>query len=322
MKCTPLKLSLALATTLISTSLSATPQFSPYVDFTLSTHWDQQTQSLEPMDVASIAASQGIKSYHLAFITDSGNCQPAWGGQPDYSIDKQWGTSQTKQLAAQGTAIVISFGGANNNDISRACTKDQLISNITQIIQTYHATGLDFDIENGTADVAKLLSALTVVQKDNPKIRLSFTLPVMPEGLTEEGKGIVVAAQHAGLTFHVNIMAMDYGPSYSGDMSAYAILAATHLQELLQELYSSESPQQLWQRIEVTPMIGVNDVSVEQFTLKNADELKEFAQKNQLGGLSFWSFNRDKPCADKWTSNWCSGNNLQTTDYEFAQHFK
>lgn len=133
---------------------------------------------------------------------------------------------------------------------------------------------------------------------------------------------IVIAAKDAGLNFNVNIMAMDYGPAYSGDMGAYAIQAATNLHQFLQEIYSSKMPQALWKLVEVTPMIGVNDVNSEQFTLKNADQLRQFAQKNQLGGLSMWSVTRDKPCADQWANPICSGNNLQTQDYEFLTHFQ
>lgn len=54
------------------------PIFSPYVDLTINTHWDSQSQDMEPMDLISPAKKLGIKAYHLAFITDSGQCQPAW----------------------------------------------------------------------------------------------------------------------------------------------------------------------------------------------------------------------------------------------------
>jgi chitinase len=59
-------------------------------------------------------------------------------------------------------------------------------------------------------------------------------------------------------------------------------------------------------------MIGVNDVNVEQFTLADADLLRNFARENNLWGLSMWSANRDYPCADKSPSITCSGNNLQS----------
>lgn len=304
------------------TNTFANVMFSPYVDLTLNTRWDGQTQDMQPMDLVTPARNEGIKSYHLAFITDSGNCQPAWGGQQDYSITKQWGKSQTDKLNSDGVQLAVSFGGASNNDISYHCDHDQLVSTFNDVIKTYHASTLDFDIENGTANVPKLLGALKAVQQKNDKVKLSFTLPVMPEGLTPEGKEIIAAANQNGLNFNVNIMSMDYGPAYDGDMGGYAIESATSVHQFLKELFPGKMPEILWQFIEVTPMIGVNDVNTEQFTLNNADQLKQFAEAKQLGGLSMWSLGRDKPCADKWASPICSGNNLQTHDYEYVSHFK
>lgn len=304
----------------VAATTVTTPIFSPYVDLTLNTHWDSQTQDLQPMDLTTPAKNKGIKGYHLAFITDSGNCQPAWGGQENYSIDKQWGKHQTDLLSNNGVELTVSFGGASNNDISYNCNINQLVNAFSQVVSTYHASALDFDIENGTANIPKLLQALKVVQQQHNKVKLSFTLPVMPEGLTAEGKEILASANSAGLKFNVNIMAMDYGPAYTGDMGDYAIQATINLHQFLQEMFPEKIPQVLWNFIEVTPMIGVNDVNTEQFSLNNADKLQQFAQKHQLGGLAMWSFNRDKPCSDKWSSPICSGNNLQTHDYEFVDH--
>lgn len=311
---------------LLSSNVAAatipTTTFSPYVDLTLNTHWEPKTQDMEPMDLVMPAQTQEIKSYHLAFITDSGNCQPAWGGQENYSVSRQWGKQQTDLLAMNGVQLTVSFGGASNNDISHSCEVNQLVETFKKVVTIYHVDTLDFDIENGTANVPKLMQALQTIQQENPKIKLSFTLPVMPEGLTWDGKDVITAANKAGLKFNVNIMAMDYGPAYSGDMGEYAIQAATNVHQFLQEIYPEKAPRELWKLVEVTPMIGVNDVNIEQFTLQNADQLKEFAEKTHLGGLSMWSLTRDKPCADKWASPTCSGNNLQTKEYEFVAHLR
>ena len=298
-----------------------TPLFSPYADITINTHWDSQTQTLEPMDLAEVATSTGLKAFHLAFITDSGSCQPAFGSQPSYSLESQWGKRLTDKLAKNGIEINASFGGLSGNDISLNCDKNQLVAIFKETVSTYKASALDFDIENGTADVQKLIQALQIFQQQQPTIKLSLTLAVLPEGLTWEGRDIVSRAKQAGLHFHVNIMAMDYGDGFKGDMGQYAIQAATALHDYLKTLYPDKSKAELWQLIEVTPMIGVNDVNIEQFTLKNTDDLAQFAKSNQLGGLAMWSLARDKPCADKWASTACSGNNLQSYEYEYVKHF-
>lgn len=317
-----------LLSTLIGTAISNANaanandvSYSPYADLTLQVHWDPEIQSLEPINLSDVSKDSGVQSYHLAFITDSGSCAPAWGGQSSYAVRDAWGSKTIAKLRANQISYRIALGGANGNDISRACTDAQLVDAYQTIIKTYQPEGLDFDIENGTADVAKVMRSLQQVQRNNPNIKLSFTLPVMPEGLTATGEDIVKQAKAANLQFTVNIMAMDYGPAYPNDMGAYAIQAAQSLSRFLTTLYPDKSPAQIWQMIEVTPMIGVNDVSVEQFTLANAHDLYLFAKQNQLAGLAMWAINRDKPCPDKTTNTFCSGNNLQSVPYEFSAKF-
>ena len=64
-------------------------------------------------------------------------------------------------------------------------------------------------------------------------------------------------------------------------------------------------------------MIGQNDQSGEIFTLADAQSLLTFAQQKQIGLLSFWSMQRDRPGSDY---NECS--TVNTSDYQFANIFK
>jgi hypothetical protein len=50
------------------------------------------------------------------------------------------------------------------------------------------------------------------------------------------------------------------------------------------------------QQIELTPMIGVNDLMENVFTLSDAQQIATFVHDNDLGGLHFWSLNRDGMC--------------------------
>jgi hypothetical protein len=91
-------------------------------------------------------------------------------------------------------------------------------------------------------------------------------------------------------------MAMDYGASFSGDMGQYAIDAATATQaQVKSALGLSDSA--AWKAVAVTPMLGVNDVSTEIFTVDDASQLVTFAKSKGLGWLSMWSATRDKQCA-------------------------
>ncbi|EKD71991.1 MAG: hypothetical protein ACD_46C00039G0007 [uncultured bacterium] len=307
---------------LISTGWAQTSyQFSPYADITINTYWSAQYQDMEPADLTKISAASGVKNFHLAFVTDAGTCLPAWGAQSSYSIESKWAAHLTNNMRENNINYIISFGGASGNDLSLACDDVQLVNVYENVIKTYQPQGLDFDIENGTANIPKIMRALKQIQNTYPNLKISFTLPVMPEGLTTSGQDIVKQAQQQNLRYSVNIMAMDYGPAYQNNMGQYAIQAANNLYEFLKNIYTIKSNPDLWQMIEVTPMIGLNDVNIEQFTLSDVDTLRDFAKQTHLGGLSMWSVARDNPCADQWASSTCSGKNLQTKANEFAMRF-
>jgi hypothetical protein len=61
--------------------------------------------------------------------------------------------------------------------------------------------------------------------------------------------------------------------------------------------------------IGITPMIGVNDVTVEKFSLANADTVLSFSQQHNTGLIAFWDTWRDKQCASgtPQPSDTCSG---------------
>jgi chitinase len=302
-----------------ATASSKTPDLSPYADLTLNVHWDSTYQDLAPADLSDISLASGAQSFHLAFITDAGTCEPAWGGQATYAVKTAWGKRMIDKMHSNKLDVIISFGGATGNDISLACSPTELVNAYEKVITTYQANAIDFDIENGTANVANIMIALKQIQRLHPMLPISFTLPVMPEGLTDTGKDIIKIAASHDIRFAVNIMAMDYGPSYQNDMGQYATLAATHLFDFLKSLYPQKADSAIWQMVEVTPMIGVNDVSIEHFTLQNVDTLTQFAKEKGLGKLSFWSISRDFSCGDKTTNTNCSGDNLQTKPYEYTK---
>ncbi len=313
-------------TFLLLTSLSfitltptyALKSFSPYVDITLDVHWDNEANDLQPVDLSALSQSSGNQSFHLAFITDAGDCQPAFGGVSAYPLS--WIQRVSDKAYRQHIELIPSFGGAAGMDVSRNCSQGQLVKLLSDTQAIVHNQIFDFDIENGTADVNKWISALAQFQQSHPKVQYSFTLPVMPEGLVAQGQEILRLAAKAKLNFSVNIMAMDYGYAYDGDMGDYAIKASRNTFNYLKTLYPKASDKSVWARIEVTPMIGVNDVNVEKFTLINANKLYQFAKQQGLNRLSMWSINRDKPCGDTAANNHCSGANLQRQDYDYSRY--
>ncbi len=310
----------------------ATHVFAPYVDMTL----------YPTFDLAAATRDQGIKNFSLAFIVADANRQPSWGGYAAYEInggafDMQM-RQQVQAVRALGGDVIVSFGGANGQELAQVVTDVNALKNAYQsVINAYQLTQLDFDIEGGAAadraSIDRRSQALALLQQDaaaaGRTLGIWLTLPVLPTGLTIDGVYVVQSALHHGVQLGgVNIMAMDYGdsaaPNPQGRMGEYAIDAAMSLFGQLKTQYgSAKSDAQLWQMVGVTPMIGRNDVPSEVFDQEDARQLLAFAQQYGLGRLAMWSLNRDRqdPAGALGYASPTSSSILQQP-YEFASIFK
>ncbi|MGW2718922.1 glycoside hydrolase family 18 protein [Streptomyces sp. NPDC001492] len=272
------------------TGTTAGAGFAPYVD----------TSLYPAFDLLASADATGVKNYNLAFITDGGGCTPKWGGVTDLGSDGV--ASQIGALRAKGGDVRVSFGGASGSELATTCSSaDALATAYGKVVDQFKLTKVDFDVEGGalpnTTANTNRAKAIAKLQAAHPDLDVSFTLPVMPEGLTQDGVNLLSNAKSNGAKINtVNIMAMDYGASYSGDMGTYAEQAATATQAQVKSVLGL-SDAAAWKTVAVTPMIGVNDVSSEIFKVDDATQLTAFAKTKGLGGLSMWSATRDKQCA-------------------------
>ncbi|MFG2922382.1 cellulose binding domain-containing protein [Streptomyces sp. NPDC048305] len=263
--------------------------FAPYVD----------TSLYPAYDLLDTASRTGVKEFTLAFITSGGGCAPLWGGVTGLADDKV--AAQISALRAEGGDVRVSFGGAAGAELALNCASAaELAEAYGKVVDAYGLTKVDFDIEGGalpdTAANSRRSQAIAKLQEEHPGLDVSFTLPVMPEGLTQPGVDLVADAAKNGVEIEaVNIMAMDYGPAYSGDMGGYAVQAATATQAQIKGVLGL-SDAAAWKSVAVTPMIGVNDVASEVFTVEDATQLVEFAREKGLGRLAMWSGTRDAQC--------------------------
>ncbi|MFG1805956.1 cellulose binding domain-containing protein [Streptomyces sp. NPDC049040] len=276
--------------------------FSPYVD----------TSLYPAYDLVAAAEANGVKQFNLAFVVSGGGCVPKWGGVTDLGSDAV--AAQIGALRAAGGDVRVSFGGANGTELASACTSvADLAAAYGKAVDQFHLTKVDFDIEGGalpdTAANTRRAQAITQLQRAHSGLEVSFTLPAMPTGLTQDGIDLLANAKANGVDVHaVDIMAMDYGASFSGDMGQYAIDGATATQAQVKSVLGL-SDAAAWQKVAVTPMIGVNDVSTEVFTVADAGQLVAFAKAKGLAWLSMWSATRDKQCpggAQNWADASCS----------------
>lgn len=194
-----------------------------------------------------------------------------------------------------GKQIVLSFGGAAGTELATAVTDpkavaDQYIAAATM----YGATRLDFDIEGAAAlsdakTNQRRNQALKLVQQVLPGVALQYTFPVMPFGLDENCLAVLRDAKDRGIKLHaVNIMAMNYGDEYRGDMGDYAIQAARATRGQLRDLGLVDVG------VGITPMVLENDVKTNVFDLKNADKVADFAAaKPWVKFVGYWAAGRD-----------------------------
>jgi hypothetical protein len=297
--------SASVSVTVLSTASSTWPaHFSaPYVDMTL----------YPTYNLVGAAQNQGIKFFTLAFLVADSSYKPAWGGYSAYEVNGgDFDTQIRTQIAgvrALGGDVMVSFGGANGQELAQAITSVSALKSAYQtVIDAYHLTRLDFDIEGAAVadhtSIDRRSQALAALQADaaaaGRTLQIWLTLPVLPTGLDNNGLYVVQSALHYGVHLAgVNVMAMDYGegtaPNPHGHMGDYAIQAATSTYNQLASLYgTSLTSAQLWQMIGVTPMIGLNDDTQEVFDQAAARQLLAFAEQQGMGRLSLWSLNRDQ----------------------------
>ena len=276
--------------------------YAPYVDMTL----------YPTYNLVTAATTGNIKYFSLAFIVADSNNQPSWGGYTQYEVNGGSFDLQLRQqitnLRGAGGDVMVSFGGASNQELAERITSvTQLTAAYQTVVDAYNVTHLDFDIEGAAAANHAAIDlrsqALAALERNaaatGKTLQIWFTLPVLPSGLTADGLYVVQSALRYGVQIAgVNVMAMDYGdsaaPNPANQMGNYAIESANSLFNQLSTLYgTSKTSAQLWGMIGVTPMIGLNDVITETFDLNAARELLAFAEQKGMARISIWSLNRD-----------------------------
>ena len=300
--------------------------FAPYVD----------TSLYPPLNLKTAARASGIRYFSLAFVLSGGGCNASWGGVTPVSSERTI-APQLKSLRALRGDALASFGGANGTELALACpSAESLAAQYQAVITKYKLQRIDFDIEGGAVgDSAANIrrgEAIAILQRSaraaGRKLAVSFTLPVLPTGLTAEGFGLMRATIKTGAKVSiVNGMAMDYGdaaaPNPRGRMGYYAIKVAGSLKSQLHRLYPKLTTARLWAMVGVTPMIGVNDTNSEVFTPSDASQLVKFAASKHLGMLAFWSAGRDKECpggAKAYAEASCSS--IAQSPFAFSKLFK
>jgi chitinase len=276
----------------------------PYKDTSINMDWNTNVVSTmvpgSRTPIGDDLVASGGHAITLAFA--SGECgSEGWAGVPGATMAQV----NVPLLDAAGVDYVVSTGGAAG---SFTCGSDQGFAAFLDRWASDHLVGVDFDIEAGQsqAQIADLVARIHGAHAAHPSLRFSLTIATLAntdgaQSLNVLGTETIQAVKDTfgdpWPTFvTVDLMTMDYGGPSPGvcvvangacDMGASAVQAAQNLHASLGVPYA---------QIELTPMIGGNDVQGEQFTLADVDTLMAFARANQLAGVHWWSHDRDVDC--------------------------
>ena len=252
----------------------------------------------------------GVTALTLAFATGECGAETWDGMDPRLLAD-----GNLRAFVRAGIDYIISTGGEAG---VFTCATDAGMEAFIARYASPRLIGFDFDIERGQSAeiVGALVQRIKAAKERHPQLRFSFTLATWGASdgsqvsLNDDGQRVMQAIRDAGLAdYYVNLMVMDYGDAIPRNcvvsvgvchMGLSAIQAARNLNARFGVPMS---------RIELTPMIGVNDVVANVFTLDDATTVARFVRESAAGGLHFWSLDRDVPCpADvSRVSSICSG---------------
>ena len=264
----------------ISTAAAAAPAvvYSPY-------------KYLSPWDPA-----QGVQTWAFA----SGECgEERWGELDGAAVS----ADNVQRFVQAGVGYIVSTGGQGN---VFTCVTDEGMKAFVTRYASPQLIGFDFDIEHGqTAEqIDSLVARIAVIQKAYPQWRFSFTIAThaasdgSARSLNETGEQVLASLRkHKVQDFVLNLMVMDFGPASRKvcvvrrgrcDMGASAIQAAHNVHRKYKVPYA---------QIELTPMIGVNDVVENVYTLDDARATAAAVRKLGMAGIHYWSLDRDQPCS-------------------------
>ncbi|KAJ3274164.1 hypothetical protein HDV01_003447 [Terramyces sp. JEL0728] len=259
----------------------------PYTDITL----------FPTLDINTVQKQTGINYFTVGPIISDANGNPAWGGttpataQPPFYLDK------ITTLRSNGGDVVLYFGGPGMEIARNTSSVNDLVQKYQSVITAYSATYITIDIEaSATLDSnANELrnQALAVIQKNNPKLKVSLTLPTYVSGIDYTGLDILKSTiKNKVVLSSVNLITADYGtsgaPNGATGMGGYAISAIEGTIPQLEKIGLKN------QTLGVAPIIGANNVQGEVFRLEDAQQFAAYANKSSvIGVIAYNKLNRD-----------------------------
>ncbi|MFI1168940.1 carbohydrate binding domain-containing protein [Streptomyces sp. NPDC020801] len=262
----------------------------------------------DPPGASSVMSTTGIKWFTMAFMLDSGGCNPAWDGSRPLTggVDQ----SAISQIRSAGGDVVPSFGGWQGSKLGANCSSASALAGALQkVIDAYGLKAVDMDIENtdefeNEAVQAKILTALKTVKADNPGLKTIVTFGTSTTGPTYYGNRLIEQAQSLNAGIDVfTIMPFDFGGG--SDMYGNTVNAAEGLKAKLKSTFGWDDAT-AYSHIGISGMNGLSDQQ-ENTTPAIWGQIRDWANGHHIARLAFWSVNRDRPCPGGGVVSNCSG---------------
>jgi chitinase len=246
-------------------------------------------------DLGAVMSATGQKAFDMAFILADGGCTPAWNGTDPVSGDTQV-AAVINEVRSDGGDVIVSAGGYNGTKLGQVCgTAAATAAAYQQVISAYGLHAFDFDLEEpeieNSAAIDNELGAAQILQRNNPGLFISITMPSIATGANYFGQQLFDEAQTIGFTpSDYTIMPFDGG--FNGGSSQVAALQGLNGQLMKTFGWSS---QVAYAHEGFSGMNGRTD-SAEYFYQSDFQTVLSFAQSVGLGRFTFWSVNRDREC--------------------------
>ncbi|MFF7965154.1 carbohydrate binding domain-containing protein [Streptomyces sp. NPDC007903] len=271
----------------------------------------------DPPNPATVMNATGVKWFTMAFVLDSGGCNPSWDG----SRPLTGGVDQTaiNQIRSAGGDIVPSFGGWQGSKLGANCSSASALAGaIQKVIDAYSLKSIDMDIENtdefeNEAVQAKILTALKTVKANNPGLKTIVTFGTTTTGPTYYGNRLIEQAKSIGADIDVfTIMPFDFGGG--SDMYGNTVNAAEGLKAKLKSTFGWDDAT-AYSHIGISGMNGLSDQQ-ENTTPEIWTKIRDWSNSHHIARLAYWAVNRDRPCPGGGVVSNCSG--ISQSNWQFT----
>lgn len=246
----------------------------------------------------------GVKYFTLAFIIARQEGEgrnrnylkePSWDGH--IGMGEDFYKDQINAIRHRGGDVILSFGGEAGRELAIVQDNpDQLLKDYQSIIDRYHLTWLDFDIEganlNKHADASRRRNAvLAKLQQANPGLRISYTLPADPNGISQISRDLLTDSSACGLNvYSINLMVMYFGKEFIHKGKSEGELGIESARSAHAQIQKIDPAI----RIGLCPCLGNNGSKEEVFAPEDAKILLNFANQTPwIVSLHYWSMNDD-----------------------------